>query len=108
LTICCSFEIPQEGETNVEDNPYIVYLTLDEFHELISEYENYVEWCHKEMDTWQRALAERVLAKPDRQMRDMSTLMRVVMMRLHYPDKPQIAVLQALPRWAWNRILERA
>ncbi len=30
------------------------------------------------------------------------------MMRRYYPDKPQIEVMQALPRWAWNRILERA
>ena len=30
------------------------------------------------------------------------------MMRLFYPDKSQIEVMQALPRWAWNRILERA
>jgi len=29
-------------------------------------------------------------------------------MRSYYPDKPQIEVMQALPRWAWNRILERA
>ncbi len=29
-------------------------------------------------------------------------------MRRYYPDKPQIEVMQALPRWAWNRILERA
>ncbi len=47
----------------MDDNPYIVYLKPDEFHELISEYENYVEWCHKDMDTKQRALADRVLAK---------------------------------------------
>lgn len=29
-------------------------------------------------------------------------------MRSYYPDKPQIEIMQALPRWAWNRILERA
>ena len=47
----------------MEDNPYIVNLKPDEFHELISEYVNYVEWCRKDMDTRQRELAERVLAK---------------------------------------------
>jgi hypothetical protein len=31
-----------------------------------------------------------------------------VLMRLYYPDRPQIEVMQALPRFAWNRILERA
>jgi hypothetical protein len=30
------------------------------------------------------------------------------LMRLYYPDRPQIEVMQALPRFAWNRILERA
>jgi hypothetical protein len=30
------------------------------------------------------------------------------MMQLYYPDRPQIEVMRALPRWAWNRILERA
>jgi len=30
------------------------------------------------------------------------------MMRMHYSNKPQIEVMQALPRWAWNRIIERA
>lgn len=29
------------------------------------------------------------------------------LMRRYYPDKPQIELMQALPRWAWNRILER-
>ncbi len=29
-------------------------------------------------------------------------------MRRYYPEKPQIEVMRALPRWAWNRILERA
>jgi hypothetical protein len=31
-----------------------------------------------------------------------------VLMQVLYPDKPQIEVMQALPRRAWNRILERA
>jgi hypothetical protein len=30
------------------------------------------------------------------------------LMRMYYPDRPQIEVMQALPRFAWNRILERA
>ncbi len=30
------------------------------------------------------------------------------LMRLLYPDKSQIEIMQALPRRAWNRILERA
>jgi hypothetical protein len=30
------------------------------------------------------------------------------LMRLHYPDKLQIEIMQALPRRAWNRIIERA
>ena len=47
----------------MEDKPYIVYLTPDEFDELHGSYENFVEWCHKDMDTRQRELAERVLAK---------------------------------------------
>ena len=46
-----------------EDNPYIVKLRPDEFNELLSEYETFVEWSHKDMDTRQRELAERVLAK---------------------------------------------
>ena len=29
------------------------------------------------------------------------------LMRQYYPHKPQIEVMQALPRWAWNRVLER-
>lgn len=47
----------------MEDNLYSVQLAPDEFHELISEYENYVEWCHKDMTPPQQALAERVLEK---------------------------------------------
>jgi hypothetical protein len=30
------------------------------------------------------------------------------LMRLLYPDNPQVEIMQALPRRAWNRILERA
>ena len=35
----------------------------DEFHELLSEYENYVEWCHKGMTPRQLELSSRVLEK---------------------------------------------
>ena len=47
----------------MEDNPYIVELAPDEFHELLSEYENYVEWSQKHMDTRQKEVSSRVLAK---------------------------------------------
>jgi hypothetical protein len=47
----------------VEDNPYLVSLAPDELHELLSEYETYVEWSHKVMETGQRAVAERVIHK---------------------------------------------
>ena len=33
----------------LEDNPYIVRLAPDEFDELLGSYENFVEWCKKEM-----------------------------------------------------------
>lgn len=47
----------------MEDNLYIVELLPDEFHELLSEYENFVEWCGKSMSHEQKELAERVLKK---------------------------------------------
>ncbi len=48
----------------VEDNPYrIPDLLPDEFHELLSDYENSYEWRHKGMDERQKVLAQRVLAK---------------------------------------------
>ena len=47
----------------MEDNLYIVTLVPDEFHELISEYENYVEWSLKSMTDAQKAIAERVLKR---------------------------------------------
>ena len=47
----------------MEDNLYIVELTPDEFHELLSEYENFVEWCRESMPHGQKELAERVLKK---------------------------------------------
>ena len=45
----------------MEDNPYIVKLKPDEFHELYDEYTTFVEWSQKHMDARQRELAERVL-----------------------------------------------
>ncbi len=59
----CPHEQEERREPLLEDNPYIVELKPDEFHELLSEYENYFEWCHKGMDARQRELAERVLTK---------------------------------------------
>lgn len=48
----------------VVDNPYrIPDLLPDEYNELLSEYENFVEWSHKEMDARQKELSGRVLAK---------------------------------------------
>ena len=48
----------------MEDNPYKVPdLLPDEFHELISEYENFYEWCHFLVTPKQKELAERVLEK---------------------------------------------
>ena len=47
----------------MEDNPYTVKLAPDEFHELLSEYENCWEWCEKSMTDKQRELAGRVLDK---------------------------------------------
>ncbi len=47
-----------------EDNPYrIPDLLPDEFHELLSDYENSYAWRQKGMDERQRELAQRVLAK---------------------------------------------
>ncbi len=47
-----------------KDNPYhIPDLLPDEFHELLSDYENSYAWRHKGMDEREKALAERVLAK---------------------------------------------
>jgi hypothetical protein len=45
----------------VEDNPYIVILSPPEYHELLSEYENYVEWAQKSMTAEQSELSARVL-----------------------------------------------
>ncbi len=47
----------------MEDNPYIVHLAPDEFHELLSEYENHWEWCEKTMTDREWELARRVLEK---------------------------------------------
>jgi len=44
-----------------KDNPYLVSLDPEEFHELLSAYENFVEWCWKDMTDEQQALAKRVL-----------------------------------------------
>ncbi len=47
-----------------KDNPYhIPDLLPDEFHELLSDYENSYEWRQKGMDERQKELAQRVLAK---------------------------------------------
>lgn len=46
-----------------QDNPYIVVLLPDAFHELLSDYENSYAWRHKGMDERQKELAQRVLAK---------------------------------------------
>ncbi len=46
------------------DNPYhIPNLLPDEFHELLSDYENSYEWRQKGMDEREKALAQRVLTK---------------------------------------------
>ena len=48
----------------MEDNPYRVPdLLPDEYHELFSEYETFVEWSTKSMTDEQKALANRVLSK---------------------------------------------
>ena len=48
----------------VEDNPYrIPDLLPDEYHELLSEYETFYDWCHKDMTLKQRELSGRVLEK---------------------------------------------
>ncbi len=47
----------------MEDNSYTVVLTPDELDELLGSYENFVEWCRKEMTEEQRNLADRVLTK---------------------------------------------
>ncbi len=47
----------------MEDNLYIVRLRPDEFHELLTDYENSVEWRGKSMTDEQRALSSRVLEK---------------------------------------------
>jgi hypothetical protein len=48
----------------VEDNPYrIPDLLPDEYHELFSEYENFFEWCHKDMTPKQLEVSGRVLEK---------------------------------------------
>ena len=47
----------------MNDNPYSVTLLPDEFHELLSKYENYVKWWHKDMPPQQLELSGRVLDK---------------------------------------------
>jgi len=47
----------------VEDNPYIVNLKPDEFHKLLSKYENYAEWAQKSMTAEQQELSTRVLER---------------------------------------------
>ena len=48
----------------MEDNPNRVPdLLPDEFHELLSEYETFVEWSTKSMTDEQKALVDRVLSK---------------------------------------------
>ena len=48
----------------MEDNSYKVPdLLPDEYHELFSEYENYVEWAQKSMTEEQKELSGRVLKK---------------------------------------------
>ncbi len=48
----------------VEDNPYrIPDLLPDEFHELLSDYENSYQWRQKGMDEREQELTQRVLAK---------------------------------------------
>jgi phosphomevalonate kinase len=61
LQLCFSTE--ERRTTLLEDNLYIVTLVPDEFHELISEYENYVEWSLKSMTDEQKAMAQRVLKR---------------------------------------------
>src|SRR2546430_2548688 len=62
--ISCSCVFPQKGEQpQLEDNPYIVIYAPDEFHEALSEYENYVEWAKKAMTEEQKEVAERVLQR---------------------------------------------
>ncbi len=54
----------EEPILEAEDNPYrIPDLLPDEFHELLSDYENSYAWRHKSMDERQQELAQRVLAK---------------------------------------------
>jgi hypothetical protein len=52
----------QRAEGNLEDL-YVVTLLPEEFHELLSEYENYVEWVPKSMREEEKELFARVLAK---------------------------------------------
>jgi len=59
LTDCCSFEIYQK-RGNLEDTLYIVKLEPDEFHELLSEYENFFEWYGQSMPQEQKELAQRL------------------------------------------------
>lgn len=51
------------GETQGEDNPYIIIAEPDVFHELFENHENFVEWCHKDMSEKQLELADRVRAR---------------------------------------------
>ena len=50
-------------EDNPYDNSYIVELDPEEFHELLSEYENYVEWAKKSMREEEKELSTRVLER---------------------------------------------
>ena len=45
------------------ENLYIVTHLPEEFHELLNEYENYVEWVHKSMTEEEKELSTRVLEK---------------------------------------------
>jgi hypothetical protein len=47
---------------NLEDL-YIVTLLPEDFHELLNEYENYVEWVHKSMTEEEKELSTWVLEK---------------------------------------------
>jgi hypothetical protein len=48
---------------NLEDL-YVVTLLSEEFHELLNEYENYVEWAKKSMRGEEKELSTRMLEKP--------------------------------------------
>jgi len=50
----------EKGEQPLLEDLYVVTLLPDEFHELLSEYENFFYWCQKTMTPEQKELAERV------------------------------------------------